>query len=67
MRLNRLESSILSMMDTNGNRFETPAFSLSHASSGESTSEGPDQAGGQKISVDSRSTHWDSILNEVST
>ncbi|TVY14276.1 Equisetin cluster transcription factor eqxF [Lachnellula arida] len=52
-------------MDTNGNRSETPASGLSHVSSGESTSEGPDQTGGQKISVDSRSTHWDAILNEI--
>lgn len=27
----------------------------------------PHQVGGQKISVDTRSTHWDAILNEVST
>ncbi|TVY40660.1 Fusarisetin A cluster transcription factor, partial [Lachnellula subtilissima] len=64
-RLNRLESSILSMMDTNGNRSETSASSLSHVSSAENNSESPDQTGGQKISVDSRSTHWDAILNEL--
>jgi hypothetical protein len=66
-RLNRLENSILSMMDANGNRSETPTSSASHVTSAENTSEGPDQAGGQKMSVDSRSTHWDAILNEVST
>jgi hypothetical protein len=25
-----------------------------------------DQAGGQRISVDTRSTHWDAILHDVS-
>jgi hypothetical protein len=27
--------------------------------------EAPDQAGGQRISADTRSTHWDAILSEV--
>jgi len=55
------------MMGAKGNRSETPVSSGSHVTSAETTSEDPGQAGGQKMSVDSRSTHWDAILNEVGT
>ncbi|KAG4436745.1 hypothetical protein IFR05_007763 [Cadophora sp. M221] len=55
-RLNRLESSILSMMSTDTEKGEGPT---------------PDEengnllAGPQRISVDTRSTAWDAILNEI--
>jgi hypothetical protein len=65
-RLNRLENSILSMMETNSNRSDTPSSSTtSHVTNVDATASS-DQAGGQKISADTRSTHWDAILNEVS-
>ncbi|KAF4631297.1 hypothetical protein G7Y89_g6826 [Cudoniella acicularis] len=63
-RLNRLESSILSMMETNSSQSsESPAANSS--SSGSQMESCPSQTGGQKISVDTRSTHWDTILNEL--
>lgn len=67
-RLNCLENSILSMMESKESRSETPAPSVSHMTSVanvDNTNECPDRAGGQTMSTDSRSTHWDSILNEV--
>jgi hypothetical protein len=65
-RLNRLENSILSMMSsTERNGRQTEPSEL-HLANGDNINEGPDQAGGQRISVDTRSTHWDAILNDVS-
>jgi hypothetical protein len=61
-RINRLESSILSMIDPKTSASEN---SLSPASNVTSSTASQSQAGGQKISRDTRSTHWDTILNEV--
>jgi hypothetical protein len=64
-RLSRLENSILSMIESNGsNQFESPGSMMT--ASTDTTSETPSQAGPQKMSSDSRSTHWNTILNEVS-
>jgi hypothetical protein len=65
-RLNRLENSILSMMETNSNRSDTPASSTTSHVTNVDAGQSSDQAGGQKMSADTRSTHWDAILNEVS-
>lgn len=63
-RLNHLESSILSLLETRNEPQQSESLS---SSSERNASEPPTkvQAGGQKISVDTRSTHWDAILNEV--
>ncbi len=37
-----------------------------NSNNAESTNEGYDLLGGQKISLDTRSTHWDAILHDVS-
>ena len=67
-RLNRLENSIISMMETHSNRSDTPSSSTaSHVTNVDATGHVSDQAGGQKMSADTRSTHWDAILNEVSS
>jgi hypothetical protein len=70
MRIDRLEKSILSVISSEGgsvpvNRSGSPT---AHVTEDEQTDEdeNPHQVGGQKISVDTRSTHWDAILNEVS-
>jgi hypothetical protein len=65
-RISRLENSILSMIS--GSKSESisdPPGSVGSATNLEEND--IDQAGGQRISVDTRSTHWDAILNEVST
>jgi hypothetical protein len=65
-RLNRLESSILSMMsrDEKTSNFKTnKELNLEDVNN---TTEPHDQAGGQRMSVDTRSTHWDAILHDVS-
>lgn len=64
-RLNRLEDSIMSMMAANKT---SAAASPSSSVISEDRPKGTlDQAGGQRISSDTRSTHWDAILNEVSS
>lgn len=60
-RLNRLESSILTMLSEK-NKPTEPEIPNTETST---RIEVPDQAGGQKISHDTRSTHWDAILSEV--
>lgn len=62
-RINRLESSILSLMSSEGGK-KAGEESLATPQSLERVLE---QAGGQKISLDTRSTHWDAVLAEVST
>lgn len=62
-RINRLENSILSMISKE-KRNTIPSLSPSVE---EDNDDHVGQAGGQKPSVDTRSTHWDSILNDVST
>ncbi|KAF8854134.1 hypothetical protein BDZ45DRAFT_48299 [Acephala macrosclerotiorum] len=65
-RLNRLESSILSMISSDAERRGNPAQSP-HVVNQESLNESPSlsQTGGQRISADTRSTHWDAILNDL--
>jgi hypothetical protein len=60
-RLNRLETSILSMLTEK----DRPKAAHSRTCESPSVIEVPDQAVGQKLSDDTRSTHWDAILNEV--
>jgi hypothetical protein len=55
-RINRLENSILSMIEPREESEGSPGGEVCGIAR---------QAGGQKISVDTRSTHWDAILNEV--
>lgn len=62
-RLNRLENSILSMMSDDTNKKQGSESSDSHVTNGDNPA--PDLAGGQRISYDTRSTHWDAILNEL--
>lgn len=62
-RINRLESSILSLISEKSK----PTQPLSPESSNDAELHCPDQAGGQRISRDTRSTHWDTILSEVSS
>jgi hypothetical protein len=68
-RLNRLESSILSMMskDTGGKEEQLKKNPVTEEQ-GATVAEPPatHQAIGQIITHDTRSTHWDAILNEVS-
>jgi hypothetical protein len=66
-RLNRLESSILSMMSKDEAKKPTQLGSPeSHVTNEDSTSETSEKRGGQSVALDTRSTHWDTILNEVS-
>lgn len=62
-RLNRLENSILSMMSNESDRTGSQTDSTSDQGP-ENMVEGPSQS--QRISADTRSTHWDAILNDVS-
>ncbi|KAH7351102.1 hypothetical protein BKA65DRAFT_252229 [Rhexocercosporidium sp. MPI-PUGE-AT-0058] len=55
-RLNRLEDSILSMMSSDTVKGDGPASDEAN---------GDTVAGPQRISVDTRSTAWDAILNEI--
>jgi hypothetical protein len=64
-RLNRLENSILSMMSSDEKTTSPRKHSELLPKSGVHTIENPNQAGGQKISADTRSTHWDAILNDL--
>jgi Fungal Zn(2)-Cys(6) binuclear cluster domain len=65
-RLNRLEKSILSMMSSDEKSGNQSKESELPGENGKSTIESPNQAGGQRICLDTRSTHWDAILNDVS-
>jgi hypothetical protein len=60
-RLNRLESSIISMLADK----KEPAETINFNKAIPTVIEAPEQAGGQKMSHDTRSTHWDAILSEV--
>jgi hypothetical protein len=64
-RLNRLENSILSMMSSDEKTASQDKHSELHDENGNSMAESFNQAGGQRISVDTRSTHWDAILNDL--
>ena len=68
-RINRLESSIRQMMSSTGNGEKAkngmPSPVLSNTST--QSTETPDSTGGQRLSVDTRSTHWDAILDDAST
>lgn len=66
-RIDRLEKSILSVISTDAsNVINKPGSPAAHVTDDEQTDEddNPHEVG-QKISVDTRSTHWDAILNEV--
>jgi hypothetical protein len=65
-RLNRLENSILSMMSSDEKTLRQNKNSESILIDGNAAIESPNQAGGQRISTDTRSTHWDAILHDVS-
>jgi hypothetical protein len=64
-RLNRLEYSILSMMSSDEKTASRDKHSKLHDTNGNSMTESFNQAGGQRISIDTRSTHWDAILNDL--
>ncbi|KAE9375537.1 hypothetical protein N431DRAFT_332569 [Stipitochalara longipes BDJ] len=64
-RLNRLENSILSIISSDEKNASQSKQSKPYLESGESMFENPIQAGGQRISRDTRSTHWDAILNDL--
>ena len=67
-RINRLETSIRQMIAGAGDGVKpkdgmpSPVFSNSSSHPTETS----DGTGGQKLSKDTRSTHWDAILNDVS-
>ena len=66
-RINRLESSIRQMMEEKvQNGMSSPVASNASSYHTSDTIETSDGTGGQKMSVDTRSTHWDAILNDVS-
>lgn len=66
-RINRLESSIRQMMSSteNGEKAKDGMPSPVLSNSSTQSTETPDGTGGQKLSTDTRSTHWDAILNDV--
>jgi hypothetical protein len=67
-RINRLEKSILSMMEGDQISGEIPERPLLQVNEEDSMNgdEDHDKAGGQMMYTDTRSTHWDAILNDVS-
>jgi len=67
-RINRLENSILSMISKDGTTAKLLEKPTIHVTVGRpmDDAEAPDEAVGQQVSIDSRSTHWDAILNDVS-
>jgi hypothetical protein len=65
-RLNRLESSILSMISSGEKPSNLKTNTEMNLEEVNNTTEPLDQAGGQRISIDTRSTHWDAILHDVS-
>lgn len=64
-RLNRLENSILSMMSNDTERGDNHTSSTNSLSP-ENLVDRHSPTGAQVISKDTRSTHWDAILNDVS-
>ena len=64
-RLNRLENSILSMMSSDEKTASQDEHPELHDENGNSMAESFNQAGGQRISIDTRSTHWDAILHDL--
>jgi hypothetical protein len=64
-RLNRLENSILSMMSSDEKTSNLENNNELNLENGNGTTETFNQAGGQRISADTRSTHWDAILHDV--
>jgi hypothetical protein len=65
-RINRLENSILSIMSSDRSKMTLPEKPVQHVMSEGIPDEDEDSMQpGQNISVDSRSTHWDAVLNEV--
>jgi hypothetical protein len=67
-RINRLESSIRQMIANTGDGVKSKDGMSSPVLSNSSShpTESSDGTGGQKLSNDTRSTHWDAILNDVS-
>ncbi len=65
-RLNRLESSILSMMSSDEKTLNLKKNNELSLENVNNMTKQLDQAGGQRISIDTRSTHWDAILHDVS-
>jgi len=68
-RIDRLEKSILSVISSERGNVPVPRQSPSiHVTDDDQTDEDESlhQDEGQKLSIDSRSTHWDAILNDVS-
>ena len=64
-RLTRLEQSILSMMSSDTSSTQPHQKSSEDlGANGDGMKES--QAGGARGGTDSRSTHWDAILNDVS-
>jgi hypothetical protein len=64
-RLNRIEKSILSMMSSDEQKGSQDWHSELRVMNGNDIAESLNQAGGQRISTDTRSTHWDAILNDL--
>jgi hypothetical protein len=69
-RIDRLEKSILSVISTEPGSVPVNRYGSGsppgHVTDDDQTDEDEaPQQGGQKISLDTRSTHWDAILNEV--
>ncbi|KUJ18078.1 uncharacterized protein LY89DRAFT_781173 [Mollisia scopiformis] len=63
-RLNRLENSILTMISNDAEHRGSQTDSANHPSPANSTGS-PGHTGAQRISSDTRSTHWDAILNDL--
>lgn len=69
-RIDRLEKSILSVISSEKDNDHAPRQSIStHVTDDDQTDEDESLRLGEgpKVSIDSRSTHWDAILNDVST
>lgn len=63
-RINRLEKSILSMMSNDGTQLKQPKHVIDGLQMDEDDTS--DEIGGQELTLDSRSTNWEVILNDVS-
>ncbi|KAG0652489.1 Fusarisetin A cluster transcription factor fsa6 [Hyphodiscus hymeniophilus] len=64
-RINRLESSIRQMMEEKPKEGAPSPVASNGSSHSSHANETLDGTGGQKMSVDTRSTHWDAILNDL--
>jgi hypothetical protein len=62
-RINRLEKSILSMMSNDGTQVKQPKYVTDGFQVNEDDSS--DEIGGQELTLDSRGTNWEVILNDV--